>query len=69
MVCPLLLVLNIQNGFFGTGGVVHDVGGTEADLEGWASTAVTANLMLQLDDMGGRVYGGPATNEEWRVAA
>jgi hypothetical protein len=53
--------LNIQNGFFGTGGVVQDASGTETDLEEWASSAVAANLMLQLDD--------PANEAEWRVAA
>jgi hypothetical protein len=39
---------------------VQDASGTEADLEGWASSAVTANLILQLDD---------GNDNDWRIAA
>ncbi|HQS98768.1 MAG: hypothetical protein B7Y26_05395 [Hydrogenophilales bacterium 16-64-46] len=50
--------LSAQNGFFGTAGTVQDANGAEVDLEGWAGTALTADLVLQLDDAGGMVYGG-----------
>lgn len=61
--------LNVQNGFFGTGGTVQDGSGTEVDLEGWASSVVAANLTLQLDNAGGRVFSGAGNESEWRLAA
>jgi hypothetical protein len=48
---------------------VRDASGGEAALEGWASSTVTAPLTLQLDDNGGRVYGGAANDMHWEHAA
>jgi Ca2+-binding RTX toxin-like protein len=50
--------LNIQNGLFGTSATLQGGDGSVVDLESWVGTTLTTPVTLQLDNVGGRVYGG-----------
>jgi hypothetical protein len=61
--------LNIQNGLFGTSANLQGGDGSEIDLESWVGTTLTTPVALQLDNNGGRVYGGAGNDWHWQRAA
>lgn len=54
---PALSVI-ISNALFGSSATLRFGDGTEKDLETWVGTSLTTAVALQLDNAGGRLYGG-----------